>query len=185
MNSQISDYNAVYTGTPGACAPCQQAKMPSSNKAMTIQMPGNIKSSMSGTSGQSMAMDGTAQSIPQQGAGSSIPSAIQQPGIQSAVMGTGASMQQMTPATTQLSPVTEATQSTQMGADGLEFLNGFLRTQVGKRVKIEFLIGTNTFTDKSGVLLGVGANYIIIREASTDDFLTCDFFNIKFVTIYN
>jgi hypothetical protein len=51
-------------------------------------------------------------------------------------------------------------------------------------VKIEFLIGTNTFTDKSGTLIGVGANYILLREADSDDILTCDFFNIKFVTIF-
>ena len=90
-----------------------------------------------------------------------------------------------TPATTgQLMPITDLTQPAPMTAESTEFLNGFLRTQIGKRVRVDFLVGTNTFLDRSGLLLGVGANYILLREASTDDLLVCDFFNIKFVTIF-
>lgn len=46
------------------------------------------------------------------------------------------------------------------------------------------LIGTNTLVDKSGVLLGVGANFILINEAETDDVVACDFYNIKFIKFY-
>lgn len=69
-------------------------------------------------------------------------------------------------------------------AQSMQYLNGFLSTQIGSRVKVEFLVGTNTYLDKSGKLLEVGANYIILQEAMTDDLLVCDFFNIKFVTIF-
>lgn len=182
MNQQIPGFSANYS-MPGPCVPCQQAGMYSN--AMTLQMPGYTKSdssSMGSTQQGGSAPGGMPMNV--------IPSAIQQPGIQSMALGTDLSGQASaqvtpgTPATTQLMPITDTTQPAPMTADSLEFLNGFLRTQIGRRVRVEFLIGTNTFTDKSGLLIGVGANYILLREASTDDILTCDFFNIKFVTIF-
>lgn len=69
-------------------------------------------------------------------------------------------------------------------AESILYLNGFLRTQIGRRVKVQFLIGTNTFLDRSGTLLGVGVNYIVINETDTDDIVACDFYNIKFITFY-
>lgn len=69
-------------------------------------------------------------------------------------------------------------------SESLQYMNGFLRTQIGRRVKVEFLIGTNSFVDKEGTLLGVGVNYIIINETDTDDITVCDFYNIKFVRFY-
>lgn len=71
-----------------------------------------------------------------------------------------------------------------IAAESVQFLNGFLRTQIGNRLKVEFLVGANTYLEKSGKLLAVGANFIVLQEAMSDDLLVCDFFNIKFVTIY-
>jgi len=65
------------------------------------------------------------------------------------------------------------------------FTQGYLRTQIGKRVRIEFLIGTNSVTDRIGTLIGVGISYVLIRPAETDDIMLCDIYSIKFVTIYN
>ena len=81
-------------------------------------------------------------------------------------------------------PITDITQPQAMTTESVQYLNGFLRTQIGNRVRVEFLVGTNTYLEKSGKLLAVGANYIILQESMTDDLLVCDFFNIKFVTIY-
>jgi len=64
------------------------------------------------------------------------------------------------------------------------YTQGYLRTQIGKRVKVEFLIGTNMFVDREGTLMDVGASYIIIQEAETDDLLLCDMYSIKFVKFY-
>lgn len=61
---------------------------------------------------------------------------------------------------------------------------GFLRTQIGKRMRIEFLIGTGAMTDRSGTLLAVGASYILIRLIDSDDLMMCDIYSIKFVTIF-
>ncbi|MGI6084327.1 MAG: hypothetical protein ACOYIF_02635 [Acetivibrionales bacterium] len=68
--------------------------------------------------------------------------------------------------------------------ESLQYMNGFMRTQIGRRVTIEFLIGTNTLTDRTGTLLAVGANYILINEVETDDILLCDFFSMKFIKFY-
>lgn len=61
---------------------------------------------------------------------------------------------------------------------------GFLRTQIGKRMKVEFLVGTNGMTDRIGTLVAVGASYIILRLFESDDLMMCDIYSIKFVTIY-
>jgi len=95
-----------------------------------------------------------------------------------------ATPQDQTQDMTQLQPITPTTQPQALTLQSVEFLNGYLRTQIGKRVRIEFLIGTGTLVDKFGTLLSVGANYLIIQQAETDDKVVCDFFTIKFVTFY-
>lgn len=69
-------------------------------------------------------------------------------------------------------------------AESIQYMNGFLRTQIGRRVEIEFLVGTNNIDRRFGTLLGVGANYLLINESETDDITACDFYNIKFVRIF-
>lgn len=66
----------------------------------------------------------------------------------------------------------------------VEYTQGYLKTQIGARVKIEFLIGTNMLVDREGTLVDVGISYIIIREVDTDDLLLCDIYSIKFVRFY-
>lgn len=60
---------------------------------------------------------------------------------------------------------------------------GFLRTQIGRKVRVEFLLGTNLLTDRTGMLVAVGASYIILRPVDSDDLIMCDIYSIKFVTI--
>jgi hypothetical protein len=66
----------------------------------------------------------------------------------------------------------------------INYTQGYLRTQIGKRVKIEFLIGTNMLVDREGILLGVGISYVLLQESETDDLLLCDIYSIKFVKVY-
>lgn len=96
----------------------------------------------------------------------------------------GTDIQQVVDHITPTSPITPTTMPAPIPGNNLEFLNGFLRTQIGRPVLVSFLIGTNTVTDRSGILLAVGTNYILLNEAQTDDILACDFYNIKFVTFY-
>ena len=69
-------------------------------------------------------------------------------------------------------------------AESIQYLNGFIRTQIGRRITVTFLIGSNLLEEKSGFLLGVGANYILLNELDTNDITACDFYNIKFIRFY-
>ena len=62
------------------------------------------------------------------------------------------------------------------------YIPGYLNTQIGKLVKVEFLVG-NSSTDRIGVLVKVGISYIIIRPIEVNGLLLCDMYSIKFVTI--
>ena len=84
----------------------------------------------------------------------------------------------------QLAVINDLNQGMPMTAESLQYLNGFIRTQIGRRVRVEFLVGTNTITDRTGILVAVGANYILLNETETDDLLACDFYNIKFIKFY-
>jgi hypothetical protein len=66
----------------------------------------------------------------------------------------------------------------------INYTQAYLRTKIGSRVKIEFLIGTNMLIDREGTLTDVGISYVIIREVETDDLLLCDIYSIKFVRFY-
>ncbi|RCX07808.1 hypothetical protein DFR58_1497 [Anaerobacterium chartisolvens] len=65
-----------------------------------------------------------------------------------------------------------------------QFTAGFLKTQIGKRVRVDFLIGTNTLTDRSGILVGVGTSYILLRSETLGSVTMCDLYSIKFVTFF-
>ncbi len=95
--------------------------------------------------------------------------------------------QMLVPNTNQsdLAPITSATEPQAMTLESTEYLNGYLRTKIGQKVRVEFLIGTGTLVDKFGILVGVGANYITIRQAETGNLVACDFYSIKFISFYN
>lgn len=69
--------------------------------------------------------------------------------------------------------------------EDLQYMNGFLRTQIGKTAQVDFLIGSNRMVTQTGRLVGVGLNYILLQEYDTDSILTCDFYNIKFVRFFS
>jgi len=62
---------------------------------------------------------------------------------------------------------------------------GFLRQQIGKLMRIEFLIGTNNLVDRIGILVDVGASYILLRSFEGDSLIYADIYSIKFITISN
>ena len=59
----------------------------------------------------------------------------------------------------------------------------FLREQIGRLMRVEFLIGTNNMTDRIGILEDVGASYILSRSFENDSLVYCDIYSIKFITI--
>lgn len=68
--------------------------------------------------------------------------------------------------------------------ESIQYMNGFIRSQIGRRVNVEFVVGTNTMVEKEGYLVAVGANFILLNELSSDDIIACDFYNIKFIKFY-
>ena len=66
-----------------------------------------------------------------------------------------------------------------------EYTQGYLRTQIGKRIRVTFLIGTNTTQDREGILEKVGISYIVLRETETNTSVLCDIYSIKFVNIFH
>ena len=61
----------------------------------------------------------------------------------------------------------------------------FLRENIGKLMRVEFLIGTNNLVDRTGILLDVGASYILLRALESDVITYADIYSIKFITISN
>ncbi len=60
-------------------------------------------------------------------------------------------------------------------------MDAFLRTQIGRNVRMQFLIGTDTLIEKSGVLLAVGNNFVVLRDPESGEVVVCDFGGAKFV----
>ena len=84
----------------------------------------------------------------------------------------------------ELEPIMPYNQPFPVTAESIQYLNGFLRTQLGRRVRLEFIVGTSTLESRDGILLAVGANFILINLENTNDLMACDFYNLKFVTFY-
>ena len=61
----------------------------------------------------------------------------------------------------------------------------FLRENIGKLMRVEFLIGTNNLVDRTGILVDVGASYILLRALESDIITYADLYSIKFITISN
>lgn len=98
---------------------------------------------------------------------------------------TGSAQTNNVPATNgQIRDISEYPEPYRVTPESIQYLNGFLRSQIGRLVEIEFLIGTNDTVKKTGYLLGIGANYILMSEEGTNHLLTADFYNIKFVKIF-
>ena len=62
------------------------------------------------------------------------------------------------------------------------FLPAFLSKHIGKLVKIESLIG-GKLEPRIGILLTVGANFIVLRQMRSNNTMICDSSLIKYATI--
>ena len=68
--------------------------------------------------------------------------------------------------------------------ESLQYLNGFIRTQIGRRVTIDFLVGSDTMISRTGYLLAVAQNYLLLNELDTNDVTACDLYTMKFIRFY-
>lgn len=61
---------------------------------------------------------------------------------------------------------------------------GFLRTQIGRYMRIEQLVGSDTIENRYGFLVGIGSNFIILQEITTGNIMVIDLFSIRLTYIY-
>lgn len=68
--------------------------------------------------------------------------------------------------------------------DSLQYMNGFLRTQIGKECLVSLSVGTSgSVLSRLGYLIGVGLNYLLLQDACSNEILVCDFYSVKLVQI--
>ena len=65
--------------------------------------------------------------------------------------------------------------------DNVQYLNGFLRTMIGKLVECEFLVGSSSTVKERGVLSAVGINFFVLEHPETKASCVCDYYALKFV----
>lgn len=68
--------------------------------------------------------------------------------------------------------------------NSVQFMNGILRTQIGRYVRVKYLMGSNIMEDYDGFLIGVGINYIILQNYADNNIQILDFFGIKSVYVF-
>lgn len=68
--------------------------------------------------------------------------------------------------------------------NAIQYLNGIFRTQIGRFVRVEQLVGSNTLQEYDGFLIGVGINYIILQEYATANIRIMDIYGIKNMYVY-
>ena len=68
--------------------------------------------------------------------------------------------------------------------NSIQYLNGILRTQIGRYVRVQQLVGSNILQDYDGFLIGVGINYIILQDYSSENIRMLDIYGIKDVYVY-
>lgn len=68
--------------------------------------------------------------------------------------------------------------------DSMQYMNGFLRTQIGRYMRVEQLIGGGISEDRYGFLVGVGNNYLLLQDISNGNVSLVDIYTVKYVHIY-
>ncbi|SHH84550.1 hypothetical protein SAMN02745823_01159 [Sporobacter termitidis DSM 10068] len=62
------------------------------------------------------------------------------------------------------------------------YIPAYLKSQIGKRVRAEFSIGGNLYTDRTGILTEVGYSYFVLEDLITRATIMCDLYSLKFLT---
>lgn len=66
----------------------------------------------------------------------------------------------------------------------LQYVNGFYRTQIGRYVRLDQILGSNNLTTQEGFLIGVGYNYLLLQEGLTRNILVVDIYSVKNMYVY-
>jgi hypothetical protein len=62
------------------------------------------------------------------------------------------------------------------------YIPAYLKSQIGKRVRAEFSVGGNLYTDRTGILREVGFSYLVLEDLISHAMIMCDLYSLKFLT---
>lgn len=142
----------------------------------------NLRNCSGNPTYQSMNPTTYGNSIPMPVLPTGIPTGPAYNGITPVPSGMVSSSNGMTPAS--VMPATVSTSQTPQTIQSPYYLAGFLRRNIGQRMRVEFLIGSSgALVDRTGTLVDVGASYIVLQPIDSDDLVVADLYSIKFVTI--
>ena len=68
--------------------------------------------------------------------------------------------------------------------ESIQYMNGFLHTQIGRFMRVEQMIGSDSTEDRYGFLVGVGNNYVLLQDVSNGNVAIIDLYTIKYVYMY-
>ncbi len=68
--------------------------------------------------------------------------------------------------------------------ESIQYMNGFLHTQIGRFMRVEQMIGSDSTEDRYGFLVGVGNNYVLLQDISNGNVAIVDLYTIKYVYMY-
>ena len=83
----------------------------------------------------------------------------------------------------QVNPAVPETQQGPPPASERGYIPNYLRSNIGKNIRAEYIIGMDQFTDRTGILTEVGNNYFVIHDVNSRTDIMCDLYSVKFVTI--
>ena len=63
--------------------------------------------------------------------------------------------------------------------ESIQYMNGFLHTQIGRYMRVEQMIGSDSTEDRYGFLVGVGNNYVLLQDISNGNVAIVDLYTIK------
>ncbi len=66
-----------------------------------------------------------------------------------------------------------------------EYLQGYIRRFEGRSVRAQFLVGENLLQDRTGILIEVGASYLVLRTPETGVLVVCDIYSLRFLDVLN
>ncbi|MBP1924169.1 hypothetical protein J2Z76_000022 [Sedimentibacter acidaminivorans] len=67
--------------------------------------------------------------------------------------------------------------------DNSNYLQEYLKSMIGRLVKVDFLIGNDNLVCKEGILKEIGTDYIVLELLQSNDLLVGDLYSIRFVQI--
>ena len=82
------------------------------------------------------------------------------------------------------SPLTPNGYQEEIDSQALQSFNGFLRTQIGRYMRVEQLVTSDRTEDRLGFLVGVGTNFIILQDITTGNIMVIDIFSIRLTYVY-